>query len=115
MKSSGNAVRSFLYVRDATIAFFKILIDGKDGEAYNVSNPEQNISIKELAERLVKEFSERNIAIQYEKKDRGYEENKYDNKIIYSINKLQALNWSPTISIEEGFRRTVESFDKELK
>ena len=115
LKSKGDAVRSFLYLRDATIAFYKILINGKCGEAYNVSNPDQNVSIKELANRLVKEFQEKNLEIEYSEKDVTYEENKFDNKIIYSIEKLQKVGWEPTVSIEEGFRRTVNSIKEEKK
>ena len=48
LKSNGSAKRSFVYIADATRAYLNILLNGKNGEAYNVAN-NREISIKELA------------------------------------------------------------------
>ena len=110
LKSDGSAVRSFCYISDVTEAFFKILINGKNGEVYNVANPFDNISILELAQRLSKEFLN-NEVVEHKKGDDNYFENIYSNKVCYSINKIRnELNWEPKIHIEEGFRRTIDSF-----
>lgn len=113
LKSDGKAVRSFLYILDATEAFFKILLDKNGGEVYNVANPYENISILLLAERLIKKFSNRNISLKYEKRNENYLENKFDNRDIFSIQKIfYQTGWKPSISIEEGFERTVRSFEE---
>lgn len=52
LHSDGSAQRPFCYIADATAAFLLLLLDGKPGEAYNVTNTEQFVSIKELAEIL---------------------------------------------------------------
>ncbi len=108
LKSDGKAIRSFCYIVDATDAFFKILLNGKNGEAYNMSNMNANISIRELAEILAKIY---NINIRYIKRDYNYSENKFSNKIVFDTKKLENLGWKAKIGIEEGFMRTIESFE----
>ena len=112
MKSSGSEVRSFCYLSDATEAFFRILLDGESGEAYNMSNPSANVSILELAKILCKTFKDRNIKITYKSKEKSYVKNKFSNSIIFSIDKIQKLGWIPKVGVEKGFKRTVESFEK---
>ena len=45
MKSDGSAIRAFCYISDATIAFFKVLLSGEIGAAYNVGNDKNTYSI----------------------------------------------------------------------
>lgn len=114
LNSDGLAKRTFCYLQDATMAFFKILLDGKNGEAYNMGNPNAEISIWELANLLVKMFPEKNIKAikRINSVEQGYiksiiPKNKPD------ITKLKQLGWEPKISIEEGFRRTVNYYVNE--
>ncbi len=67
IKSDGSARRSFCYIADATVAFFKVLLDGVNGEAYNVGNDSAYVSIKELAEIFVSTLPERKLKIIFEK------------------------------------------------
>jgi nucleoside-diphosphate-sugar epimerase len=110
MKSDGKANRSFCYLRDATIAFFKVLLEGKIGEAYNVGNPNEYISIIELAEKLIKLFPERKLKI-IESPDNT---EGYLKSVVLrncpDLAKLNKLGWSPKVSIEEGFYRTIKSY-----
>ena len=54
MKSDGAQVRSYCYCLDCATAILKAMITGKSGHAYNVSNPDSVISIREMAELLAK-------------------------------------------------------------
>ena len=53
MLSDGSPTRTFCYVADAVVGYYKILIKGHTGEAYNIGVEEPEISIMELAERMV--------------------------------------------------------------
>jgi UDP-glucuronate decarboxylase len=53
MLSDGSPRRTFCYVADAVIGYFKILIRGRSGEAYNIGAEAPEISMAELAERMV--------------------------------------------------------------
>lgn len=109
VKSRGGVVRTFCYLTDATTAFFKVLLEGKVGEPYNVGNDREEVNIKGLARRLVAAFPERKLKVVVKPKESKY----LRSDIIRScpdISKIKSLGWNPSISIENGFRRTVNSF-----
>jgi len=110
MKSEGNAIRTFCYISDAISGFLTVLLKGKNGEAYNVSNDKGDISIVDLAHLLVTLFPEKHLkVIRQTRKDPRYLESPIDiNKP--DIAKLKKLGWVPKVSLEEGFRRTVRWF-----
>lgn len=49
LKSEGNQLYSYTYVADAVSGILTILMKGKDGEAYNIADPESDITLKDLA------------------------------------------------------------------
>jgi len=110
LKSDGSAIRQFCYIADATIAFFKILLDGESGQAYDVANNSQKISVRDLAEVMVNLYPEKNLNYSFVPQDKAYLKSMTKEYIpdIYSINKL---GWYPNITIEQGFKRTIESFE----
>ncbi|MHB1022593.1 MAG: NAD-dependent epimerase/dehydratase family protein [Acidobacteriaceae bacterium] len=110
LQSDGTARRSFCYLADATLGFFNVLFNGGNGEAYNVANPGGECSIAELADRLAVTFNREGITVAR----RARVDANYSPSTIVStvpdISKLKALGWTPTTTIEAGFRRTVESY-----
>lgn len=50
--SDGRPTRSFCYVQDAVAAILAVLVKGKAGEAYNIGNGSQEISMSDLAELI---------------------------------------------------------------
>ena len=50
MLSDGSAKRTFCYVADAVLGYYKVLVKGRPGEAYNVGVEIPEISMTELAE-----------------------------------------------------------------
>ena len=108
LQSEGLARRSFCYLADATLGFFTVLLEGKVGEAYNVSNPAGECSIAELADRLAAEF-DTTVDRRFRPSGTAYVTSTIQSTVP-DIDKLKALGWAPTRGIEEGFRRTVESY-----
>lgn len=112
IKGSGNDVRPFCYITDAVVAFFLILLNGGNGEVYNMANNKETVTIRELAETLVnKAFPERNIRIE----GKNLTQSMNSGKIKINTDKLMRLGWNPEIDIIEGFRRTVKSFEESVK
>lgn len=111
MQSDGSAIRAFCYLSDATIGFFKVLLEGSDGEAYNVGNSNEEHSILELAEILVKIYPEKGLKVvrQLKKGDNSYLKSPLKRNSP-SINKITELNWKPSIDVAEGFKRTIQSY-----
>lgn len=111
LKSDGFAKRPFCYIADATIGFLTVLLTGGKAEAYNVGNPEAEISIRDLATIVAGLFPERGIGTQF---DVPVSSNAYLKSPISrscpSIEKIKSLGWSPIVGVQDGFRRTIQSF-----
>lgn len=113
VKSNGVARRPFCYLADATLAYFMVLLNGKDREAYNVGNEECELSVGELATILANLFPERNLSVKMLPdftQAGGYIESSADRGTL-DTSKLRALGWRPTANIHEGFRRTILSYE----
>lgn len=109
MKSDGLAVRAFCYLADAVRAFFTVLLTGADGEAYNVGNDEAEVSILQLAELIAEIAPRPGLRVLRAPQDIGY----LSTLVTHAapdVSKVRALGWAPRTSIEEGFRRTIESY-----
>lgn len=111
MKSDGKAIRAFCYLADATAGFFTVLLKGKNGESYNMGNDKCEIKIIELAEKLVNLFPEYKLSVIKEKRqDPDYLESEITRNCP-DIFKIRSIGWEPHYSIEEGFKRTIKSFE----
>lgn len=114
LNSDGSAERPMLYISDAMRAYFKILLEGKTEEAYNVVSDEYS-TILDLAKTLIGLCPEKNLKINFDKKiTEGYipaEKNNPDSRI--DTCKLKNLGWQQRYSIREGFERTLRSIYNE--
>lgn len=111
INSDGSARRSFLYLADATRAFFTVLLKGNSGEAYNVGY-DKDISILELAQMLVHMYPEKKLRVQFASEHRPGYVTIPSQKRCLDISKIKSLGWAPKFTEEEGFRRTIQSFGK---
>ena len=111
IKSSGNAKRAFCYAADAVAAFYIVLLRGENGEAYNIANKKGLISIKDLAEILVRLYPEDDLTVEYKMRtsESTYIESRQLIHSVPSTEKLEKLGWECEYSIEDGFRRTIDS------
>lgn len=111
IQGDGLAVRAFCYLADATAGFFTVFLKGKNSEAYNVGNPNCTLSINELAIQLAVLYAERNLKVVNRERPSqpGYIASS-TSVISPDISKIMGLGWRPHMSIQAGFKRTVESF-----
>ena len=110
MTSDGSAKRAFCYIADATIGFLTVLIKGAVGEAYNIGNQSQEYSIKELADKLVKLYPEKKLSVYTGIAAKEYVPSKI-NRNCPDCTKAAKLGWNAVINIEEGFDRTIKSYE----
>jgi len=108
--SDGKALRNFCYLADATLGFFTVMLKGEPGEAYNIAT-DHEISIIDLAKLLVENvFPERNLKVVMKTDvSKNYLRTNYSRTAV-DITKVKALGWKLSFPIEEGFKRTVESY-----
>ena len=106
MKSDGAQIRSYVYCLDCASAIIKVLLCGEKGRAYNISNPDSVISIKEMAGLLCRagNVKLRLEAASTEEKKRF---NPMNNSSLDSTSLLE-LGWTGCFDAETGFSHTVE-------
>ncbi|TLX73963.1 NAD-dependent epimerase/dehydratase family protein [Labilibacter sediminis] len=109
INSSGLAERAFCYITDAVVAMYAVLLNGKVGEAYNIANEEESVSLVDLAKMLCR-LSKGNKQVVTKDQDQtgvGYCNYK---RVMLSTSKLRNLGWKPIVNLEEGLVKTLASF-----
>ena len=105
LHTKGESIRSYCYITDAISAIFALLEKGKDGECYNVANPDTTCSIKEMAEMLCEKYQDSKLKIELD--DRLYPP---PSKLYLDITKLmQDTNWKFKADLCESFNRIIEN------
>lgn len=112
MKSEGLPVRTYTYIADAVAGMFFILLNG-GAPVYNIGDENAKISIRGLAELLVKITPERNLKVKMEIPEGGTKGCAPFTLGILDSTRLRGLGWKPWHTIEEGFGRTINYLEIE--
>jgi nucleoside-diphosphate-sugar epimerase len=109
MRSDGSPKRTFCYVADAVTGYYKVLVRGKAGEAYNVGVETPEISMAELADRVVELGRELwGYKGQVVKKvDANYLLDNPDRRCPVITKARTDVGYAPSIGIDEGLRRAM--------
>ena len=106
MKSDGAQIRSYCYCLDCASAMLKVLLCGENCHAYNISNPDSIISIKQMAEILVKSAGVKlRMELPTDEERKGF--NPMSNSSLESTS-LTGLGWRGCFDAEAGFTHTVQ-------
>ena len=110
LHTKGESYGNYCYSRDAIVAILMLLIKGNAGESYNISNPETNIMIKDMANMVATKIAKGKIKVVF---DIPEDNLKYgyapDVKMKINSDKMQDLGWKPEIGLEEAYIRLIES------
>jgi len=106
LKSNGEQLYSYLYVTDVVSGILTAMLSGKNGEAYNVSNENSDIKLKELAQ-IIAEMVGKKIIFQCASDDEmvGYSK---VTKAVLNGDKLNRIGWSVRYNIRDGVERTLK-------
>lgn len=111
MLSDGSAKRTFCYVADAVLGYYKVLVKGRPGEAYNVGVEVPEISMLELAERAIalgKElFGYKGKIVRKESADKAYLVDNPNRRCPIITKAREEIGYDPQVTIEEGLRRSL--------
>lgn len=113
LKSTGETIINYSYTTDTILGILCILINGKNGESYNIVGEKTNMTILESAEWLLKEFENKNNRIICECNQKN--DFAPDNKMILSNQKIKTLGWKSKISLKEGYKRLIKYIKEENK
>ncbi len=106
MKSAGQQIRSYCYCLDCASAILKVLLNGQKGEAYNISNPDSVMTIRQIAELCAKYG---NVPLEHDAPTET-ERAAFNPMSNSSLNadKLQNLGWHGLFDAETGVEHTVK-------
>lgn len=106
LKSNGNQMYSFNYVADAVTAILTLLLNGENGEAYNVADKKFDLSLKEFA-NIAASYCKAKVVFDVPTKD---EKNGFSNSImtILNSNKIKKLGWKVNKNIETRIKETID-------
>ncbi len=111
MWSDGSPTRTFCYSADSISGYYKVLVKGRDGEPYNVGTERPEISMAELAQRVIDTagtlFGYRGKLVRKANPEADYLVDN-PNRRCPDIKKSRTeLGYSPGILIDEGLRRSL--------
>ena len=111
MHSDGSPTRTFCYVADAVVGYYKILTKGRPGEAYNIGVEAPEISMADLADRVTAiardRFGYRGTVIKKLNEDKDYLVDNPNHRCPIIAKARKELGYNPSISLEEGLLRSL--------
>lgn len=108
MKSEGTQLRSYTYVSDAITGLLTVLIEGGNGQAYNIASSTSRITIADMARKYCALFPEKGASVKFDLPDQAERQafSFIANAVLDSA-RLEALGWKGEVSLEEGLRYAV--------
>lgn len=104
LHGSGNEIREFIYVTDIARGMAHAIFHGRSGEVYNVGNPSNVTSIKNLALSIMQIMGKELDIVTTPEAESG------DPLRWSDISKMKALDWHPAVSLHDGLVKTVEYY-----
>ena len=108
LHTKGQTLRTYCYLRDAINALFCLMLRGESGRAYNITNMETAVTIRDMAEMVCRMFPGIEVIIDIPDDISSFG---YNPEMIIRLDSsaLQALGWKPEVGMEEMFARLIES------
>lgn len=109
--SDGTPTRTFCYVADAVVGYYKILVRGRPGEAYNIGVETPEISVATLAERMrelgAELFGYRGTVVRNVSAEPGYLTDNPHRRCPVLAKAEDELDYRPSISLDDGLRSSL--------
>ena len=110
LHTDGSKAHCYCYTSDAVRGLLTILLEGKAGEAYNVSNEATFGTIREMAEMLVRNYPESGSELIFDIPEDvaklGYAPT---SRMLINAGKLHSLGWVPEYNLPQMFERLLAS------
>jgi len=104
---NGKNLRDWIFVDEHCDAVYEILMNGKSGQAYNIS-ANNEISNVQIVNKILEIMGKSNDLIEFVEDRPGHDQR-------YSLDSSKIKNelgWSTKINFEEGIRKTIEWYEK---
>jgi nucleoside-diphosphate-sugar epimerase len=111
MYSDGAPTRTFCYIADAIVGYYKILVKGRSGEAYNIGVDKPEISILAMAEKTVEVSRDlldyKGEVVRQVSEDKDYLVDNPNRRCPVIEKARTELGYNPAISLDEGLKRSL--------
>ena len=110
LHTDGSKAHCYCYTSDAVLGLLTVLLRGKSGEAYNISNEDTFGTIREMAEMLVQNYPQSGSRLIFDIPEDvnafGYAPT---SRMLVHSGKLRELGWKPEVGLAEMFERLMGS------
>lgn len=111
LHSTGDAERAFCYLTDAVAGLLRAALLAPAGAVYNLANEREPLPIREVARRVARVADpEHPLDVQFDIPDRPDAAYCAYRRVGLDTARIEALGWQPRVSLDEGLKRTWESF-----
>jgi UDP-glucuronate decarboxylase len=111
MLSDGSPMRTFCYVADAVVGYYKVLVNGRPGEAYNIGVETPEISMADLAERIAglgrDLLGYTGRVVRQASADGDYLIDNPNRRCPVITKARTEVGYAPTFDLDEGLRRSM--------
>lgn len=112
LNTKGQSKKSIIYSLDAITGILYILINGKSGEAYNLTNPSTFMTVAETASKVFQNFKP-NLSIDYDIKPNSETGYLPPLCLLQDIGKIAKIGWAPHTDLIDIYRIDLERFKHE--
>lgn len=115
MNSDGSAILGLTYISDLLGGLFLALLNGHEF-VYNISTMHAILTVRQLADMLVKLFPEKHLSTQFnevsDKEKAGYLRQKI---ALLDSSRIVQEGWKESTSLQKGFYRTIRFYEDGLQ
>ncbi|MEH6409405.1 MAG: NAD-dependent epimerase/dehydratase family protein [Hyphomonas sp.] len=111
MLSDGSPTRTLCYIADAVVGYFKVLVNGKSGESYNIGTDAAEVSMAQLADEVVnitrKHWDYSGKVVLKVSSDKEYLTDNPNRRCPVIDKARTELGYEPRVNFEEGLERAL--------
>lgn len=111
MYSDGKPTRTFCYSADAITGYYKVLVKGRDGEPYNIGDEKPEISMCEVAQKVIATagelFGYEGKLVRQTNPEADYLVDNPNRRCPDLTKSRRELGYDPKVGVDEGIRRSL--------
>lgn len=103
LRSNGNQRFSYCYIADAVSGIIKILLDGITGEAYNISDNDEGLTLSQYANYMA-DLAGKQVVYEIQNDEAA-------SKATFALldtSKIRNIGWLPQYTVRDGLERTYQ-------
>lgn len=112
LKTAGKSIGNSVATEEAIDAIFFLLENGDNGQAYNVVNEQNTMSIRDMAELVVCNIANNKIKVVIDIEDSSKTGYAADTGLYMSGEKLRQLGWEAKKGLEDMYRDVIKEMEK---